>query len=117
MTLESVAALVENYRFRFSSETELQDGLKSVFEANQINFSKEYILTKQDRLDFLIDGIAVEVKIKGSFAACVRQIARYAAHDDIRSILVIGTPKWLHTLPTVIEGKPVIALKLLNSML
>lgn len=75
-------------------------------------------MTTADRLDFWIDGgIALEVKIKGSLPDLILQIARYARHEGIREILVVGTPRWIPQVPAAIEGKPVYGLRLVGSLI
>lgn len=118
--IASILSTLTHYRFNFSSENELQKGLEEVFLIKNVNFEREFMLTKHDRLDFIIDQndfkIAIEVKIAGTKNALLRQISRYLSHDDINGVIVIGTPYWLQQLPTTLNNKPVSAYRLLGSM-
>lgn len=117
MTSPDLISTLSRLRFRFTTEKDLQDGFEKVFWENGIPFQREFSISERDRLDFLVDGIALEVKIKGSLPDLVRQISRYARHDDIREILVVGTPRWIPRVPEAIEGKPVYGLRLVGSLL
>lgn len=110
--------LFDNVRFRFTNEIELQSGVQQVFERSKIGFVREKSLNAKDRPDFLVeDGIAIEIKIQGTFAQAVRQIDRYAKHSAVRSILVIGSPVWINRIPLVIGGKPVHTIRITESLL
>lgn len=109
--------ILGGYRFRFVTETDLQNGIEQALIENRIPFVREKPLSKQDRPDFMINGIAVEIKIKGTLASVLRQISRYADHDAVAGILVVGTPRWIPTIPRAINGKPVSSLRLIGSLL
>lgn len=118
MNSPDLIATLSSLRFRYVTERDLQDGLETIFQKKEIPFAREVEISSKDRLDFLVDGgIALEVKIKGSLPELVRQITRYARHENIREILVVGTPRWIPQVPAAIEGKPVHGLRLLGSLL
>ena len=118
MTSPDLIATLSRLRFRYATEKDLQDGFEKVFREKGIPFRREVEISSKDRLDFLVDGgIVLEVKIKGSLPELVRQIARYARHETIREILVVGTPRWIPQVPAAIEGKPVYGLRLVGSLL
>lgn len=118
MTSPDLISALSRLRFRYATEKDLQDGIEKVFREGDISFIREYEISSSDRLDFLVaGGIALEVKIKGSLPELVRQIARYARHEDIQEVLVVGTPRWIPQVPAAIEGKPVYALRLVGSLL
>lgn len=124
--LQSLARTLGGYRFRFVSETELQDGIAKALARESIAFDKEMTLPRvegvrtmagmKDRPDFMINGIAVEVKIKGGLSAMLRQMARYAEHPQVHGVLAIGTPRWLSELPASLSSKPVLGCRLLTSL-
>ena len=117
-TLDSLAAMLGRFRFNFTSERDLQNGVALVLEQAQIPFKREVGLTVHDRPDFLLDdGLAIEVKIKGSLGELLRQAMRYLGHDEISGLLVIGTPHWLTRVPPSLLGKPIHSLRLVGSLL
>jgi hypothetical protein len=108
---------IQGYRFRFASEADLQDGIETALKRRGQCYEREKVLSPQDRPDFLVDGLAVEVKVDGSLPEALRQVARYAAHDRVEGILLVGTPAWLARIPHSIGGKPLHQLRLVGSML
>ncbi|POZ80246.1 hypothetical protein [Burkholderia contaminans] len=118
---DSVAALrdvLRPYRFRFVDERELQDGIEKVLAGSLRGYKREAVLGPADRPDFLLDdGVAIEVKVDGSLAELLRQVSRYASHDSVRAILVVGTPYWIAKIPSEIGGKPLVGLRLVASLL
>ncbi len=118
MTLTDLVTKLSGYRFTFTSEKELQEGIASALITERIPYRRELHLSVPDRPDFMLDGgIALEVKIKGSLADLLRQASRYAGHAEVTGILVIGTPRWLPRVPVQLAGKPVQTLRLLGSLL
>jgi hypothetical protein len=49
---ENIGRLLSNYRFNFSCEIELQNGIESVLKQSDMTYKREYHLTKKDRPDF-----------------------------------------------------------------
>lgn len=66
---------------------------------------REYRLGDGDIVDFFGEGIAVEVKLKGSRRAIFNQLERYAGHESVASVLLVtNVPTGM---PSQIKGKPV----------
>lgn len=116
--ITSVTSALENKRFRFTSEDDLQQGIEIALTQALIPFEREKVLSSRDRPDFVVDQqIAVEIKIKGTLAQALRQINRYAQHTHIVAILLVGTPAWLRNVPPTVGGKPIYAMRLTGSLL
>lgn len=115
--MELLREALSSCRFRFASEIDLQDGIEKCFKIKGIDYLREYQLTAKDRPDFFVDGVAVEIKTKGGLAPLLRQIVRYAEHEDVKAVFVVGTPYWLQQVPDQLCGKPVKALRLMGSLL
>ena len=115
--LMEIAEALAKYRFRFSCERELQEGIHRALVIANIEVEKEYVLDGQSRPDFLTkSGIAVEIKTKGSLTQLLRQIARYALHPDVKAVLVVGSPYWIASIPVRLEQKPVMGVRLMGSL-
>lgn len=73
---------------------------------------REHRLSARDRPDWFIDGrIVVEAKVNGAVrSAIVRQLARYAEHDQVQGI-VLATGKSI-LLPPTVNGKPLVVVNL-----
>ena len=105
MTSHEIQARLRMYRFDLSSEDKTQQGIAAALTIAGIAFQREVPLTKKDRLDFLIDGIALEVKLEGGRAALLRQLLRYAEHPEVRELMVFTSRRRLTLLPPLISGK------------
>ena len=114
MLLRRVVELLPRFSYRFADEIGLHEGIEHVLTGAGIAFDREYVAGPQDRFDFLIpSGIVVEAKIKGSLPQALRQIARYAARDDVAAVVLVTTRFWgAGSLPSAIHGKPVHLVKL-----
>ncbi len=103
-TINTVLSIINKYRFIFSDEKELQHSIeKKLIEAN-IEFKREHHLSETDIVDFFIDGVAFEIKIKGSANAIFRQLKRYAENDSVKAIVLISAKPM--GLPETILDKP-----------
>lgn len=100
-------SLLESFSFRFQNEKELQDGIAKVLDGETIEYKREFSLSRWDRPDFLIEGIAIEVKIGGTLNNLLRQIHRYAGFEEIEAVIVITNRSRLADLPAMINGKQV----------
>lgn len=111
--MESIRDHLSRFKFFYTSELELQSGLANALDMGGFKVQREYRLTPQDRLDFFMDGIVVEVKIGGSPADVMRQVSRYAEHHKVQGVLLITT-RAKHALPTSFNGKPILVHSLLD---
>jgi hypothetical protein len=109
---------VKRYRFRFSSERQLQDGIAQLLADVGEHAEREHVLSSGDRVDFLVHpGVALEVKVGGSRAALTRQLHRYAQCPEVQALLVVSSRMQLALLPASLNGKPVAAVSLVGSAL
>lgn len=117
--LEHLIVALKKYRFNYTNERDLQDGIQQVFETLDEPFEREYVLSKADRLDFYWPNqkVGVEVKIDHALSALTRQIHRYVQHEDIRGVLVVTGKLRLNAIPTEINKKPVYLHSLATSLL
>lgn len=99
-----IIELLTSHRLSLSDEKDLQAEISDVFEAAALDFEREVRLGAHDIVDFMVEGIAVEVKIKGSRRAIYRQLERYCGYDAVAGIvLATNVPM---ALPIDICGKP-----------
>lgn len=114
MDAEQLAGIIKGFRYSYSGEKELQDGIAAALDSSGVEYSREFPLSAADRLDFMVGMIAVEVKIKGTRADALRQIHRYAQHDAVGGIVVVTTKARHLDMPTSLNGKPVCVASLLE---
>lgn len=108
--------VLSSYRFRFSSEKELQEGISVALERNSVEFIREKSLSAKDRIDFFIPetGIGIEVKLDGSANKLARQVQKYSEYPDLKGLLVVVTRSRLTDLPEQLNGKPIVVFKVSN---
>jgi hypothetical protein len=116
ITPERLRQVLLGYRYSFTNERALQDGIAQALYQRGIQFDREVRLSDEDRPDFMVDGIAVEVKVDGSLSAVTRQLQRYAQHKRVRALLLVTSLGRLANLPEELSGKPVVALSLLGGL-
>lgn len=104
-------------RFEAVNEARLQEQIADLLTERGIGFAREVRLSAEDRIDFLVGAVGIEVKTKGSRHAVLRQLARYAAHERIQS-LWLATTRWqLGDMPRSLGAKPLGVLPLYRGAL
>lgn len=110
-TLQNLAELVTQYRYRIGSEAEFQDGLARVLEIHAIVHRREYDLGPHfGRIDFFLPGlfIGIELKVKGSPSEAMRQLHRYAKSPDIQALILVTVRSRTGFEPAQINSKPLL---------
>lgn len=116
-TIDAIAAddvvdVLRSHHFGYADERQLQDGLFTVLRQYFPSTRREVSLGPRDRVDFLVGGVAVEVKVSGSPVAVARQLQRYAHSEQVTATCLV-TAKTSHTrLPDEIGGKPLVVVLL-----
>lgn len=65
---------------------------------------------RRNRIDFVVDGVGLELKTDGSPAAVLRQIDRYSVAEELCAVVLITTRRsHLRGLPSELRGKPIAA--------
>lgn len=105
MTIRArIVHLLTSHRLPLADEKLLQQAIGDVFETEVLDFEREVRLGPGDIVDFMVEGIAVEIKIKGNRRDIYRQLERYCRYEGVASIvLATNVPMGL---PTEIGGKP-----------
>lgn len=101
----AVVGLLRRRRFPLNDEKRLQDLMLEQFASAGFPAEAEVRLNAQDIVDFMIGGVAVEVKIKGARRAIYGQCERYCQHERVTS-LVLATNISMG-MPEEIHGKPI----------
>ena len=115
MKTELILQVLSGQRFDLSSEKALQIEIKERLFETGVLAEKEYRLSIKDIPDFFCDGIAVEVKIKGSATEIFKQCQRYCEFDQVKELLLITNRSM--GFPKEINGKPCYVLNLGNAWL
>lgn len=94
--------------FTFGNEAELQAGIATALQSGGVAFDREVVLGVGDRIDFVVGSIGVEVKLKASTNAVIRQLHRYAQVEALSSLLLVTSSLRLASaVPHELNGKTV----------
>jgi len=93
---------------RLEKEKDFQAEIESLFLNEGIEHIREYRLSKKDIPDFWIPetGTVLEVKTAKGFISILRQLKRYAIHDQVKSLILITNHPKGGALPDSLHGKP-----------
>ena len=103
-----IVAALEAARFRFVDEAGLQAGIAEVLAGAGLGaVSREHRLSARDRVDFVVGGVAVEVKVTGAAADVVRQLLRYAEDAAVAELVLVTTVnRHVVAMPAALRGRP-----------
>jgi hypothetical protein len=102
--INSLYLLLSSCRFQLADEKRLQGEIEGLLLAKCIPFEREYHLSKAACIDFMVDGIGVEVKTKGSARNIFRQCEKYCAFQAVTQFILLTNRSM--GLPESIMGKP-----------
>jgi hypothetical protein len=113
---QAVADHLCSFTYRWTTEAELQEAIWDVLPA-KFAADRERALSRRDRPDFIVDvdglSVAIEVKVAGARSAVLRQLGRYAEHDQVDAIVLASGRRVLAAgIPEIIHAKPVLAIHL-----
>jgi hypothetical protein len=113
---DRIAETLRRHRYLYNDEKQLQDHIERIFHEAGIEAEREYRLTARDIPDFFTRGhIAVEVKVQGSQAAHLRQLKRYADHQDVSAVVLVTRRGG--DMPDTLSGKPFRCVSLWRNMM
>jgi hypothetical protein len=101
--LSSIISVLQN-RFPLEVEKETQAAIEQKFKDNGIEYSREHKLDQENIPDFFIDGIAIEIKIKGNAKSIYKQCERYCQFQEVKSLILVTNRSM--GFPKEINGKP-----------
>lgn len=114
--LFEICNLLVRARLDITNEKRTQRDIERLFKNYNIDFEREVHLSDYDIVDFMVGGIAIEVKLKGANKKAVfKQLCRYAKHNRVTDIILPSNTGM--GLPQTIENKPVFYIPLGSSWL
>lgn len=107
MTSADLAALLRpRLRAGVANELAMQDQVARALVSLGLEHQRERALSPRDRPDFMVGGLAVEVKVSGSGTAVLAQVLRYLEHDHVTGAVLVTT-RTRHWAPEEAHGKPI----------
>lgn len=110
MTAKRLHDLLSKCRFTLSNEMALQAEIGSFLTINKIEYAREVRLSTKDRIDFMVEGVGIEVKLKGRAMAIYKQCERYCGCPAVKELVLVSNRSM--GLPDEINGRPVYLLNL-----
>ena len=91
-------------RLTLDNEKSMQQSIADMLTAAGIEFKRE-VKVAGGVIDFVVNGIGIEAKIKGQKRAVHRQVCGYAMDQTLHSIILVTNMPM--TLPKMINGRPI----------
>ena len=103
-SIQTLIGLIRSARIDLSTEKRAQADVEQILTQAGIEFDREFPLTESDIIDFMVEDIGIELKLKGARKKEVyRQLCRYAGHPRVGGLLLASNLSM--GLPGQIEGK------------
>lgn len=103
--IDSVLAVLRALRLPVAVEVDTQAEIAAALLAAGAPAVREVILDKANRIDVMVGGIGIEVKVKGGKRDILRQLQRYAEFDQILELVLVTAVAM--GVPETINGKRV----------
>ena len=116
-TVASLKKLLGNQAYTITEERLIQDKIEQVLTDSKIKHLREAQLTESDRIDFLVDTIGIEVKLKTPITQVTRQLHRYAQSGLISELLLVTTSPQLQSVVREFNNKPIHVLLLITALI
>ncbi|WP_421849838.1 hypothetical protein [Oricola sp.] len=105
--VQAIASDLERFRVSLRAEKATQADIARCLDTIGRAYQREVRLDAKNVIDFLVDGIGIEVKLKGVKRNVLRQCRRYCAFEEIRGLilftnLAMGLPADLHGKPVMV---------------
>ncbi len=101
--MDEVIKVLERHRFILGSESTVQKQVAEALTEAAINFDREYRLDPHNRIDFMAGITGIEVKLKGSRRAILRQVTRYCDFAVLGNLILLSSVAM--GMPQAINGR------------
>jgi len=109
--LKDVVTLIRTSKLDLSTEKRAQSDFEQRLKDSGVWYEREVRLSDHDIVDFLIDGIAIEFKLRPKGKKAVyRQLCRYATYDRVKAVMLVSCTSM--GIPEQIDGKDTYFVKL-----
>ena len=113
-----IAAEIQKMRVPITSERGAHDGIESGLISAGFSVNREVRLCARDRVDLMAGSVAVEVKVKSrqNRREVLKQLERYAEHDEVEAIVLASAAPWPGSI-SELNGKPLVVASLTRGWL
>lgn len=102
-------------RFTLSNEKKTQIQICQYLKQAGLDVQREVYLNQENIIDFMVSGLGIEVKVKGSAFDILRQCERYCEFDQVKGLMLVSGR--FIGFPKEIKGKPCYFFSLSRAML
>lgn len=108
MRVDAIRKALEGHAVRAADEAEFADAVARLLDDAGIPYTREFRLSPRSRIDFISDGVGLELKVDGTPGQLLRQLDRYAQSAWIQHLVLVTTRRMHTHLPAQeLRGKPV----------
>lgn len=100
-----IVTICHNSSINVSTEAAAHNALADALQAAGLDVQREVRLNDRERIDLLVDGVGIEVKVQGTRRDIWRQLQRYAASEQIHALVLATSAAWPAGVASV-GGKP-----------
>ena len=87
--IHKILSVLSSNRFPVNHEKDTQEYIDMAFKRKGLLIHREYKLDEKNIPDFFVDGIAIEVKIKGNAKRIYKQCERYCAFPEVKALILV----------------------------
>lgn len=88
-SVDDVAQVIREHRYRYANEDQLQRGIYQALRAARLPVIREAWIAPGSRIDLLAGRVGIEVKVGGSARDVLAQIDRYLQSDVIDGLVLV----------------------------
>lgn len=85
----AIGSLLNKQRFELHNEKALQADIERVLKENDVPYMREVRLSMDSIIDFIVEGVGIEIKLSGSPKSIHRQCERYCQFKDIEALMLV----------------------------
>jgi len=87
--IQEIFKVLKSRSLPITTEKEVQLEIEKLFTEKKISFEREYRFDNKNIVDFFVNGIAIEVKIKGVKKAVYKQCERYCEFNETKALILV----------------------------
>lgn len=85
----AIGTMLNQHRFELHNEKALQADIERLFIEKTVPYQREVTLSKESIIDFMVDGVGIEVKLSGTTKNIYRQCERYCQFDEVKAFMLV----------------------------
>lgn len=100
-----IARVIEGTRVNITNERLAHDAIAAALARDGLDVRREVVLTDKERIDIMVEGVGIEVKVQHSKREIFAQLTRYAKLEAVTALVLATGRAWPASMREI-EGKP-----------